>query len=92
MQMGPKPIIALPLATELKMMAQEAREKQHQEWIDSIKQAVINEAKNGGNYYSVGRDVSLSTVKEIEDIFVPLGYTVHAGPNSYGEICLSIEW
>lgn len=90
--MGPRPPIKLPLATELKMMAQEAREKQHQKWIDSIKQAVIDEARNGENYYSVGRGVSLSTVKEIKDVFEPLGYTVHTGPNSYGEICLSIEW
>ena len=67
--------MVLPNATELRKLSEEAIEARHREWIESIKQEVIDDAKMGYQQTRVNY-VSDNDEKEIRDIFEPLGYKV----------------
>ena len=66
--------MVLPNATELSKVAKQVRETQHQEWIESIKQTVIDDAKSGKNMSIISDPYRGKYTKEISDIFEPLGY------------------
>lgn len=68
--------MVLPSATELRKVAEQARETEHQEWIKSIKQTVIDDAKFGHQSSLIVDPYSGKDEKEIRDIFEPLGYKV----------------
>ena len=68
--------LVLPSATELSKVAEQAREVQHQEWLESIKQAVIDDAKSGSQMSFVEDPYCGKYTKEIASIFEPLGYEV----------------
>lgn len=68
--------IALPPATKLRTFVKQIKEIQHKEWIENIKQTVINDAKFGYTSSLIDDPYCGVHQKEIRDIFVPLGYSV----------------
>ena len=69
--------LALPPATELRKFVKQTKEIQHKEWIESIKQTVIDDAKFGYKSSLINDPYCGTYIKEICDIFVPLGYRVN---------------
>ena len=88
--------LVLPNATELRKLSEEAREAQHREWIESIKQTVIDDAKSGSQISIIEDPYCCKYKSEIANIFEPLGYEVsftrHDGSDLSTKYYIKIMW
>lgn len=88
--------IVLPNANELRKVAEQTIEAKRLEWIENIKETVINRGKDGYHNVIVDDHYCGEFSKEIKNIFEPLGYNVsfkkYESSSGWMDYYIVIEW